>query len=118
MDRGTFRLFIAVLAVVIVTVALAASIFGGTARDPESPQGDQAVGIVTSIDSEGLTAVRSFTLRSQDGTEQVYTVGRLENGDEFPPGHLAEHQAFAMPIRVWYRTQGDERVAFRLEDAE
>ena len=80
--------------------------------------GDQAVGIVTSIDSDGLTSVRSFTLRSQDGTEQAYAIGTLENGDEFPPGHLAEHQALATPIRVWYRTEGGERVAFRLEDAE
>jgi hypothetical protein len=117
-DRGTFRLFVAVLAVVAVAVALAATIFGGTARDPEAPQGDQAVGIVSSIDSEGLTAVRSFTLRNRDGTEQVYLIGRLENGDEFPPGHLAEHQTLATPIRVWYRTEGGDRVAFRLEDAE
>ena len=118
MDRGTFRLFVAALAVVVVAVAVAATIFGGTARDPEAPQGDQAVGIVTSIDSEGLTSVRSFTLRSQDGTEQEYAIGTLENGDEFPPGHLAEHQALATPIRVWYRTESGERVAFRLEDAQ
>jgi hypothetical protein len=117
-DRGTFRLFVAVLAVVAVAVAVAATIFGGTARDPDAPQGDQAVGIVTSIDSEGLTAVRGFTLRSNDGTEQIYLVGTLENGDEFPPGHLAEHQSLATPVRVWYRTVDDERVAFRLEDAE
>ena len=118
MDRATFRLFVAVLAVVAVAVALAATIFGGTARDPEAPQGDQDVGIVTSIDSEGLASVRSFTLRSPDGTERVYRIGVLDNGNEFPPGHLHEHQSLAMPIRVWYRTDGDERVAFRLEDAE
>jgi hypothetical protein len=117
-DRGTFRLFAAVLAMLVVAVAVAATIFGATARDPEAPQGDQAVGIVTSIDSEGLTAVRGFTLRSQGGAEQEYAIGTLENGDEFPPGHLAEHQALATPIRVWYRTEGGERVAFRLEDAE
>lgn len=118
MDRGTFRLFVAALAVLVVAVAVAAAIFGGTARDPEAPQGDQAVGIVTSIDSEGLTAVRGFTLRSQDGTEQEYAIGTLENGDVFPPGHLAEHQALATPIRVWYRTEEGERVAFRIEDAQ
>ena len=118
MDRGTFRLFVAVLAVVVIAVAVAATIFGGTARDPESPQGDQAVGIVTSIDSEGLTSVRSFTLRTQDGRDETFAIGTLENGAEFPPGHLAEHQALASPIRVWYRTDGGSKVAFRLEDAE
>ena len=118
MDRGTFRLFVAVLAVVVIAVALAATIFGGTARDPGAPQGDQAVGLVTSIDSEGLTNVRSFTLRTQDGRDETFAIGTLENGAEFPPGHLAEHQAFGLPVRVWYRTDGDTKVAFRLEDAE
>ena len=118
MDRGTFRLFVAVLAVLVVAVAAAATIFGGTARDPEAPQGDQVVGIVTSIDSEGLTDVRSFTLRTQDGRDETFRIGTLENGAEFPPGHLAEHQALGSPIRVWYRTDRDAKVAFRLEDAE
>ena len=118
MDRGTFRLFVAVLAVLVVAVAAAATIFGGTARDPEAPQGDQVVGIVTSIDSEGLTNVRSFTLRTQDGRDETFAIGTLENGAEFPPGHLAEHQALGSPIRVWYRADGDAKVAFRLEDAE
>jgi hypothetical protein len=117
-DRGTFRLFVVALAVVVIAVALAATIFGGSARDPGAPQGDQAVGIVTSIDSEGLTNVRSFTLRTQDGRDETFAIGTLENGAEFPPGHLAEHQALGSPIRVWYRTDGDTKIAFRLEDAE
>ena len=118
MDRGTFRLFVAALAVIAVAVAVAAAVFGGTARDPEAPQGDEAVGIVSSIDSEGLTNVRAFTLLMPDGRELEFAIGTLENGAEFPPGHLAEHQAFATRIRVWYRASGDERIAFRLEDAE
>ena len=118
MDRGTFRLFVAALAVIVVAVAVAAAVFGGTARDPEAPQGEEAVGIVSSIDSEGLTNVRGFTLLMPDGRELQFAIGTLENGAEFPPGHLAEHQAVASPIRVWYRTEGDALVAFRLEDAE
>ena len=118
MDRGTFRLFVAVLAVVVVAVALAATILGGTARDPEAPQGEQAVGIVTAIDSAGLTDVQSFTLRTRDGRDETFAIGTLENGAEFPPGHLAEHQALGSPIRVWYRTDGKTKVAFRLEDAQ
>jgi hypothetical protein len=117
-DRGTFRLFVAALAVLVVAVAVAAAVFGGTARDPEAPQGEDAVGIVSSIDSEGLTNVRGFTLLMPDGRELEFAIGTLENGAEFPPGHLAEHQALASPIRVWYRTEGDALVAFRLEDAE
>ena len=111
MNRGTFRLLVAVLAVLVIGIAVAASVLS-------RPPSDEAVGIVTAIDSEGLTAVRSFTLRTPDGTEQVYLIGTLENGNVFPPGHLAEHQSFATPIRVWYRTENGDRVAFRLEDAE
>ena len=103
---------------IVVAVAVAAAVFGGTARDPEAPQGDQAVGIVSSIDSEGLTNVRNFTLLTPDGRQLEFAIGTLENGAEFPPGHLAEHQALASPIRVWYRTEGGTLVAFRLEDAE
>ena len=102
----------------MVAVAVAAALFGGTARDPAAPPGEQAVGIVSSIDSEGLANVRGFTLLTPDGQELAFAIGTLENGVEFPPGHLAEHQALAQPIRVWYRTEDGALVAFRLEDAE
>ena len=117
MDRGTFRIFIVALAVIVVAVAVAAAVFGPSAGDPAAAQGEQAVGIVSSIDSEGLTNVRGFTLLTPDGRELEFTIGTLENGAQFPPGHLAEHQALASPIRVWYRTEGGSLVAFRLEDS-
>ena len=117
MDRGTFRIFIVALAVIVVAVAVAAAMFGGTAGNPAAAQGEQAVGIVSSIDSEGLTNVRGFTLLTPDGRELEFAIGTLEYGAQFPPGHLAEHQALASPIRVWYRTEGGSLVAFRLEDS-
>ena len=117
MDRGTFRIFIVALAVIVVAVAVAAAVFGGTADNPAAAQGEQAVGIVSSIDSEGLTNVRGFTLLTPDGRELEFAIGTLENGAQFPPGHLAEHQALASPIRVWYRTEDGALIAFRLEDS-
>ena len=117
MDRCTCRIFIVALAVIVVAVAVAAAVFGGTAGNPAAAQGEQAVGIVSSIDSEGLTNVRGFTLLTPDGRELEFAIGTLENGAQFPPGHLAEHQALASPIRVWYRTEGGSLVAFRLEDS-
>jgi hypothetical protein len=117
-DRRTFRVFVAALAAVVVVVAIVATLAGGTARDPDAPDGEQAVGIVTAIDSEGLTNVRGFTLRTDGGRELVFRIGVLENGAEFPPGHLGEHQSLATLVRVWYRADGDALVAFRLEDAE
>lgn len=118
MDRRTFRLFGLTLAAIVLLVAVAATLAGGTTRDPEAPQGEQVVGVVTSVDSAGLTDVRGFTLRSQDGRDLAFRIGVLENGAEFPPGHLAEHQTLRTLVRVWYRSEGEELVAFRLEDAE
>ena len=80
---------------------------------PDSP----VAGIVLSVDSSGLTDVRGFALRSNSGETLAFVIGQLENGDEFPPGHLAEHQAAASPILVFSREENDQLVVFRIEDA-
>ncbi len=74
-------------------------------------------GVVIHVDAVSLGNVRGFTLRTTDGRSVDFTLGALENGSQFPPGHLAEHQATATPIVVTYREQGGSRVAVRLEDA-
>ena len=74
-------------------------------------------GVVLRVDATGLTQVSGFTLRTDDGRETTYRIGALENGAEFPPGHLAEHVATAGRVRVFYREEGGARVAYRLEDA-
>jgi hypothetical protein len=43
-------------------------------------------------------------------------MGPLENGAAFPPGHLAEHQATAEPVRVSFRLEDGARVAYRIDD--
>ena len=84
---------------------------------PSSPVAD-ATGIVIAVDQTSVTAVRSFTLRTKDGQELVFSVGRLDlGGDAFPANHLREHMALAEPVGVEYRTEGTDRVAFRLTDA-
>jgi hypothetical protein len=80
---------------------------------PESP----VAGVVTSIDATSLTDVKGFTLRTTTGDDLTFVIGTLENGDEFPPGHLAEHLAAAAPILVYFRVQDGKLVAYRLEDA-
>jgi hypothetical protein len=74
-------------------------------------------GIVLTVDAASLTDVRGFTLRTDGGFAFTFVLGQLENVTEFSPSHLAEHQASSEPIRVWFRTEGGERVAYRLEDA-
>ena len=122
MDRRTRTLFALALVVVV-------GLTGGRgvparrqrpSRDPEAPAGAQAVvGVIVGVDSSGLDRVsRASRCGRPIRARSSSTIGDLENGAEFPPGHLVEHQATAQPVRVWYRTDdGSEKVAVRLEDA-
>lgn len=119
MDRRTRNLFALALVVVIAVTGGAALLLSDTSLlDPEgTPEAAVVEGVIVAVDSAGLTDVRGFTLRRLGGDILEFRLGELENGEEFPPGHLAEHQATAEPVRVFYRTEGDERFAVRLEDA-
>ena len=74
-------------------------------------------GVVVHIDSAGLADVKGFDLRLTDGTILAFTLGPLENGAQFAPGHLSEHQATGAPVRVSYRVVDGVLVVYRLEDA-
>ena len=112
----------AIIALVLVALAV-----GGCAIDVASttpppsgslpPLGSPVTGVLTHIESQGLSKVTAFTLRTADGRETRFQIGILENGDQFPPGHLAEHMANASPVKVWFRDDGaGNLVAYRLED--
>ena len=76
------------------------------------------VGIVMAVDSPSLGKVNGFTLReTASGTTLVFKLGVLENATVFSPSHLAEHMASSEPIRVFWRMENGDRVAYRLEDA-
>ena len=119
MDPRTRNLFaLAFVAVVVLTGAAAFLLGGSGPRDPGAPpDAASMVGVIVGVQAQGLTDVQGFTLRTADGTTVAFRIGNLENGDEFPPGHLVEHQATAQQVRVWYRAEGDLKVAIRLEDA-
>ena len=97
----------------VALVAAAAVIAAIVAR----PAARTQVGVVVSVDSVSLTDVRGFTIRTTDGRTMVFRIGQLENGVQFPPGHLGVHQADSVPVRVTYRDENGEHVAIRLEDA-
>ena len=97
---------IAVVAVSFVVV----SAFGQAPRQTDT-------GLVIAVDSSGLTVVRGFTIRTDDGRTVVFRIGSLENGAQFPPGHLLEHRATGVKIVVTYREENGELVAIRMEDA-
>ena len=119
MDRRTRNLFALALIGFVAVVGTVAIVLSGTGSpDPDGPRdATAAVGVIVGVESTGLDAVTAFALRTTDGTILDFTIGQLENRAEFPPGHLAEHQATGAPVRVWYRMEGEERVAVRIEDA-
>ena len=73
--------------------------------------------MVIAVDSSGLTDVQGFTLRVSGGFSYEFELGTLENATEFPPGHIAEHQATSQLVRVFFRTENGVHIAYRLEDA-
>jgi hypothetical protein len=99
------------LAIAVVALgAVVVSAFGQAPRQTET-------GLVIAVDSSGLTDVRGFTIRTDDGRTVVFRIGSLENGAQFAPGHLLEHRATGVKIVVTYRQENGELVAIRLEDA-
>ena len=117
MDRRTRNLFaLALVAIIAVTGGAAVLLSGSGVGAGGSATSPSATGVVVGVTSEGLDKVRGFSLRTPDGATIAFTIGNLENGAVFPPGHLGEHQATALPVRVWYRTEGAARVAIRIED--
>jgi hypothetical protein len=107
----------------LAVVALAGCVPGDGAAHDHS--GSPSAGALTSpvegvpidIEAEGFTQVTAFTLRTGDGQQLRFLLGQLENPTEFPPGHLAEHLAGSTRIVVYFRPEGSDQVAYRLEDA-
>lgn len=116
MDRTTRNIFAASLIGLVIVTGAIVFLLGGTSGPP--PGTTSIDGVIVGVQSTGLTNVQSFDLRATDGQQLRFGLGQLENGVQFPPGHLAEHQLTAVPVRVWYRTAADGGLlAIRLEDA-
>lgn len=101
------------LPLLVAALALGAVVYALAGRPAEQSE----VGVVVAVDSRGLADVRGFSIRTDDARTLTFRIDALENGAEFPPGHLLEHQATSERVRVSYRVDGDELVAFRIEDA-
>ena len=98
------------LVALAATAALVVAILAQPPRETET-------GVVIAVDAASLTNVKGFTIRTPDGRTVVFRIGQLENGTQFPPGHLSEHMATAVPVIVTYRDENGARVAVRLDDA-
>ena len=118
MDRRTRILFAALLIAVVAGTAVAALLLSDPAELDLPPGTESMTGVVVQVDgSGGLNNVNGFVLRQPGGELTEFSLRDLRNGTQFPPGHLAEHQATAAPIRVWFLVDGDENMALKLEDA-
>lgn len=115
MDRRTRNLFLLVLLVLAVGTAAAATVLNGSSTGPAGTT--SVVGVVVAVDARALTDVRTFDLRTSDGIVLHFGLSELQNGVQFAPSHLAEHKLTASPVRVWYRSAGEQLLAIRLEDA-
>jgi hypothetical protein len=118
MDQRTRNLFIGTLIAVVALVGGAAFLFGGTVNNDGNPVGpDPVTGVIVAVDSAGLSDVRGFTLRTDAADLIEFSLAQFENGNEFPPGHLAEHQATAEPVLVYWHEVDGTRFAIRILDA-
>jgi hypothetical protein len=103
--RGRLPVLAAALALVaIVAVVIAA------------PRTSTATGVVVAVDSVSLAEVTGFTIRTAEGRTIEFSLGALQNGAEFPPGHLVEHIASGVPVVVTYRGDAGARTAIRIVD--
>jgi len=116
-DRRTLRFFVQLL-LLVVALGLGAAVLGGRAGTPVRPADAPTVdGIVVGVDSAGLGNVSAFSLRTDDGRTLRFGLSSLLDAVQFPPGHLGEHLANSVRVRVWYRDADGRLDALWLEDA-
>ena len=113
MDRRARNRLVVALIVILGVTGVAAIL----ASRGSAPAELTVTGVVAGIDSEGIDRVRSFNLRTNEGQILQFVFGIQQNAAEFPPGHLAEHQATGQPVKVFYVQQGESMVAVRIDDA-
>jgi len=104
----------------LVVAAVAAGCVPGASLEPPATLSvtSPVDGVVFSVDAASLGDVRGFTLRPTNSAFSFgFVLGELENPTEFPPSHLAEHQATSQPVRVYFRTENGIHTVYRLEDA-
>ena len=118
------RLQVVALAALLIVPAVVAAMLAAPAFvcacTPTAPPSIESPveGIVIGVDSAGLGDVRGFSVRTSAGQTIPFALGPLENPADFPPGHLADHQATSSPVRVYFRDENGQHVAYRLEDAQ
>ncbi|CAN5770996.1 hypothetical protein BH24CHL5_BH24CHL5_11470 [soil metagenome] len=77
-----------------------------------------ATGIVIAVDGPGAAQVERFSLRTDQGEQIEFSVGRLDLREGgLPAPHLREHLVSGVPITVEYKIDDGRHVALRYVDA-
>ncbi len=82
-----FRNYLVLAAVLFIGLATAMAVYVGRpgTRDPDQPpDATQVVGVIVRVDSEGLTDVRGFGLRTDADADMQFSLERLQNGADVP----------------------------------
>lgn len=75
-------------------------------------------GVVISAQGPDAGSVETFTLRTADGQQLDFTVGKLDLSDGgLPAPHLREHMVSGEPVTVTYEFDNGQNVALRYVDA-
>lgn len=105
------------VAALVLGLGLVLGACGGAASPGPSFPASPIDGVIIAVDAASLSDVRGFTLLTRAGQRIAFSLGVLEDPTQFPPGHLAEHQATSTPVRVYFRVENGVPVVYRLADA-
>ena len=104
----------------VLAGALFAAIAGVACGGSNGGSGPKTVtGVVTSVDASSLTKLNGFTLHTDDNRTLVFKVAPDADRDPqngFVAGHLRTHALAATKVKIFYREENGELLAFRLED--
>jgi hypothetical protein len=135
--RAAAAVFVACIALVVAacgpatgtpTATVAAPTAAPTDQGSTAPSADAAspasvtpaspiAGVVVSIAVSGANQITGFTLKTNLGETYRFTIGQLQNADEFPPSNLKDSMDTSSPVLVFFDVVNGELVVNRMEDA-
>ena len=84
-------------------------------QNSAAPPPSTITGVITEVDSSGLTEVKSFTLSVEGEIYKIFLADDIELG--FPPAHLNEHKTTGDPVKVDLEERSGKLYATSIADA-
>ena len=102
-------------ALVTATVLLIACGGGGNSETEPGEAPSTLTGVITEVESSGLTEVEGFTLSVEGETYEILLDPNVNMG--FPPAHLNEHKTTGDPVKVDLAERSGKLYAVAIADA-